>query len=420
MENFKNYIIATVLALGFCFIATPTAFASQPPVANAGADLYLISGQNTTLQGSGTDADGGTLTYLWSCDGGTLNSYNIAQPTYTAPTIIAFNNYDDFTCTLTVTDGSGLTNSDSIKIYVNYSGVFNIINVNPKTESATNIQSNQATLNGSFTTTNDSASYVWFQYGFSSNYGEETTHQTMTGTSGSFTQSLTSLFLNATYHYRAVVQDSSGQNFYGQDMTFATGPNYYSNGSFTVSKKVINLTAGNLNWTKSVNANPSDILSFSVTIQANKDLHNVVLKDVLPANLIYNDNLLVNAVRNYSDSPTTGINLGTIKSGDIAIISYQVKVSPATSLTFGTTNLTSDTTIASDEASVQTDSVTIAVNNSQVSGASTGPTAIATGLTNKFFTESFFLPMLLIIAGSWFYFSGKVYSFADWLGEKIS
>jgi len=420
MAIFKKYLIISILVFAFCFSATPTAFANQSPSANAGADLYLISGQSIVLPGAGADSDGGTLIYAWNCTGGTLSSYNVAQPTYTAPTIIAFNNYDSFVCTLTVTDSGGLMNSDNVKIYVNYNSVFNIKTIDVKTESATNIFSNKATLNGSFTTTNSSASLAWFEYGFSSNYGEETTHQSVTGTSGSFTQNISSLFLNATYHYRLAVKDSKGNTFYGQDMVFSTDPSYYNSGYFTVSKKAINLTSGNLGWVESINANPSDILSFSISIQAkNQDLHNVIIKDALPATLLYNDNLLVNATRNYSGNPTSGINIGTIKAGEVAIVSYQVKVCPSTSFVFGTTNLTSDVTVSSDETSVQTDSITVNVNNSQVSGASTGPTSVATGLTNNLFTESFFLPMLLIIAGSWFYFSGKVYTFADWLSKYL-
>jgi len=423
MKNLNKYLLALILTVGFCFLTTPTAFANQSPVANAGTDLYLISGQTETLKGSGSDLDGGTITYSWSCDGGILSASDVAQPNFTAPTVIAFNNYDDFTCTLTVRDSGGLSNSDTVKIYVNYNSVFNITNIDAKTESATNIHSNQATLNGSFTTNNDTASSAWFQYGFSTNYGEETAHQSRTGTSGSFTQNVSSLFLNATYHYRAVVQDSAGNNFYGQDMIFSTDPNFYNGGYLTISKKVINLTSGNLGWSDSVSAKPSDILSFSITIQANnKDLHNVVVKEILPANLTYNDNLLINATKDSSANPVTGINVGTIATGGVAIISYQVRVNPSTTSTLGTTNLNSDTTVYSDQTGSQTDSATIIVNNSQVSGVSIVsdlPTAISTGLTNNLFTESFFLPMLLIVVGSWLYFSGRVYSFSDWLAKYL-
>jgi len=50
----------------------------------------------------------------------------------------------------------------------------------------------------------------------------------------------------------------------------------------------------------------------------------------------------------------------------------------------------------------------------QVAGAST----ISTGLTNNFWTDSFFLPLLIVLISLWFYFSGKAYAFADWLKRK--
>jgi len=410
---FKKYLLISVFSLIVCLGTTSVAYANQSPIANAGADLYLTSGQVVTLQGSATDSDGGTLNYSWNCTGGTLSNSSIAQPTYTAS-----NSYATFTCTLTVTDNGGLSNSDVANVYINYNGISNTKFISPITETATNIQSNQATLNGSFTSTNDSSNSAWFQYGLNTSYGTETSHQLLTGTSGSFTQTASSLLLNSTYHYRLVVQDLSGNLFYGQDITFLTNP-YYNTGELLISKKAINLTSQNLTWSNSMNASPSDILSFSITIYPNRDLHNVIVRDILPSGLLYNDNLLINATRNFSDNPANGISLGTIKSGEIVIVSYQVRVCPASNFVFGTTNINSQATISSDEYT-QTSNATITINNSQVSGVGTiNPTNLSTGLTNRFFTESFFLPILLIIAGSWLYFSGRVYQFADWLSTKL-
>jgi len=51
----------------------------------------------------------------------------------------------------------------------------------------------------------------------------------------------------------------------------------------------------------------------------------------------------------------------------------------------------------------------------QVAGAST----VSTGLTNNFLTDSFLLPLLLIAAGLWFYFSGEADMLADKLKSKM-
>ena len=58
---------------------------------------------------------------------------------------------------------------------------------------------------------------------------------------------------------------------YGQDMTFNTNGsnNYYGNngsGGLTITKRVANLSSGNLNPQSVVNAAPGDILSFSIIL----------------------------------------------------------------------------------------------------------------------------------------------------------
>jgi thermitase len=44
---------------------------NHPPTANAGGPYQVVAGQSITLTGTGTDADGDTLTYAWDLTGGT-------------------------------------------------------------------------------------------------------------------------------------------------------------------------------------------------------------------------------------------------------------------------------------------------------------------------------------------------------------
>lgn len=320
-----------------------------------------------------------------------------------------------------------------------------------QTNPATNFYSNQATLNGYFSGNNFcnnnynnyyiynncSNTNVWFQWGIDTNYGN-TTPQLSLSSANNFSQTITGLSQNTTYHFRAVGSNyaNNNANIYGQDMTFYTGNfnnnynnnyynNYYGNGTLTVTKQVINLTSGNLNWQSSVNANPGDILSFAITMQANgQDIHNVFLRDNLPANLIYRGNMTLNTSVNYLGSPMSGINIGTIPAGGVEIISYQVQVSP-TNYSYTNTTASNLATVTSSEAGTQTASATVLVNNSVISPIVnpiiyTQPTYISTGLTNNPITDSFFLPLFLIILGAWFYFSGKIYVFADWLRGRTS
>ena len=413
----KTIFVALLTIVGILVSATGV-LAFQPPVANAGPDLFLGSGQSAVLQGYGTGTNGFILNYNWRCDDGSLSNPAVPQPTYTAPYVIAYNPQAIYTCTIIVSDVSGSSNSDSAKIYVNYGNGANIANINVQTNAPTNVYSNQATLNGSFTTQNISANYAWFQYGYSTSYGTETFHQTASGTSGSFTQNLSSLFLNATYHYRAVVQDIAGNKFYGQDMIFVTnqGGTSTSNGYLNVSKKVINLSSGNLVWSSTINASPSDVLSFSINLQANgQNVRNVIVKDVLPANLIYKGTLTVNGSQSYVGDLSYGINIGTIAANQTATVTYQAQVAPSANFPLGATNLANAATITSTEAGAQTASANVVVNKSLVYGATT----ISTGLTNYFWADSLLPALLMIVAALWLYYSGLLYSFADWLKTKI-
>jgi len=284
-----------------------------------------------------------------------------------------------------------------------------------QTNSATNISNYQATLNGYLYTNNlYSSNYVYFQWGTTTSYGSQTSQQYLSN-AGFFTQNITGLSGNTTYHFRAVAQGGFG-TIYGQDMTFYTSGYASGNGTLAITKQVINLTSGNLNWQPSVGAKPGDILSFAITMQADgQDVHNIVVSDILPSGLIYKGNMTVNATLNYGGNPASGINIGTIPANGVEIISFQAQVAPATSLAYGVSTIINNATITSTEAGTQTSSASVIVSNSLISGAS----IIATGITNNPVRDSFFLPLALIILMSWLYFTGRVYTFADWLGTKM-
>ncbi len=88
---------------------------NNPPTANAGPDKTIYENESTTLNGSGSDPDGDPITYRWSCTGGNLSSFSLAEPLFTAPSVGSDTSY---TCTLTVTDDKGLSDSDSMVVNV--------------------------------------------------------------------------------------------------------------------------------------------------------------------------------------------------------------------------------------------------------------------------------------------------------------
>ncbi|TFB08179.1 hypothetical protein E3V08_05175 [Candidatus Atribacteria bacterium MT.SAG.1] len=87
----------------------------NPPIADAGPNKSVYEDQTVTLNGSGYDPDGGSVTYYWSCSGGYLNYRYTAQPVFDAP-LVSYNR--NYTCTLTVTDNEGYTDSDSMTVSV--------------------------------------------------------------------------------------------------------------------------------------------------------------------------------------------------------------------------------------------------------------------------------------------------------------
>jgi hypothetical protein len=284
-----------------------------------------------------------------------------------------------------------------------------------QTNSATNVYNNQATLNGYLYATNSNYScnsYVWFQYGPTTSYGSETTHQ-LQNYSGNFSQ-IVNIYnnYNNSYHFRAVAQNCSGNLVYGQDAT--TYNNNYA-GSLTVTETVKNLSNGS-GFASTVNAVPGDVLLFMITLRANgQDVQNVFVRDYLPANLIYNNQLVISGSSyNYSGDITSGINLGTITSGQTVTITYQAQVAPATNFAYGTTTLNSNVSVTSSNSNNPVNNASVIVTRSAVYGAS----IISTGLTNNFWVDSFFLPLLLTLLLLWAWKSGMLFGIEKWVGNK--
>jgi fimbrial isopeptide formation D2 family protein len=204
--------------------------------------------------------------------------------------------------------------------------------------------------------------------------------------------------------------------------------NYYSNGSLNVTKTVRNLTSGS-GWSNSTYANPSDTVMFMITVQAtgNQNVQNVFVRDTLPANLIYNNQLVVACSGNntgynncnsnnynYSGSVTSGIGLNTMYAGQTVTITYQAQLAPVANLAYGTTTLNNNVYVTSSNASSPSARASVIVTRSTVLGAST----VSTGLTNNVWVDSFLLPLLIALAGVWMWRSGMFFGVEKWIGNK--
>ena len=286
-----------------------------------------------------------------------------------------------------------------------------------QTNSATNAYSNQATLNGYLSSNNNYScnNYVWFQYGTAYSYGYETTHQ-LQNYSGAFSQ-IVNISSGIAYHFRAVAQNCSGNTVYGQDMTtFGSG----TVGDLAVNKTVKNLTSGS-GFASSIYANPSDMLMFKITIQANgnQNIQNVLVRDMLPANLVYNNQLVVasvgNSNYNYSGSITSGINLNTIYAGQTVTITYQAQVASVQNFSYGTTTLNNSVSVTSSNSGYNpVSNASVIVTRAAVLAATT----ISTGLTNNFWVDSFFLPLIITLILIWMWRAGMFFGIEKWLDNK--
>ncbi|MEI7424503.1 MAG: hypothetical protein WCK10_00025 [Candidatus Staskawiczbacteria bacterium] len=192
-----------------------------------------------------------------------------------------------------------------------------------------------------------------------------------------------------------------------------------TNAAITISKTVRNLT-NSAGFSTSTYASPLNMLMFMITVQntSNQNANNVVVRDALPSNLIYNNQLVVarsnNANNNYSGDLSYGINLNTLSAGQTVTITYQAQVASATNFSFGTTTLNNSAYITSSNSNGGNATASVVVTKAGVLGAST----ISTGLTNNFWVDSFFLPLLLTLIGIWMWKSGMFFGIEKWLNSK--
>ncbi|CAG0930874.1 Chitinase A [Planctomycetaceae bacterium] len=138
---------------------------NNPPTANAGADQAVNQGVNVSLSGAGSsDPDGDTLTYSWTKISGpaiTLQNATTVSPSFTAP---AVSSPQVITIRLTVSDGKGGTDQDTVDITVNPGPLPPNANAGPTQGAMFNVS---VTLNASASTdpNGDTLTFAWVQVG---------------------------------------------------------------------------------------------------------------------------------------------------------------------------------------------------------------------------------------------------------------
>lgn len=106
-------------------IAVDFYVATMGPTANAGPDQYIDEGETVMLDASNSnDPDDGIVSYQWEQISGTtimLSGATLTAPTFVTPPVDSAGIVLEFQ--LTITDASGLTDSDNVSITVNDNGI---------------------------------------------------------------------------------------------------------------------------------------------------------------------------------------------------------------------------------------------------------------------------------------------------------
>ncbi len=184
---------------------------------------YYITGIGPYIGVLNNTTDYATLASWQSATGKDQNAANLdpwfTSPSYLLPTSDTLNNLGVFLADVT-TDITGATRKNPPDIGAYEFGV----NVFVTTDAATGVGSSTATLNGTITA-NEYIVSSYFDYGFTTAYGNVATGDPSSitgGTPASVTASLSLLDPHTTYHFRARGLTSDGHLVFGRDMTFTT------------------------------------------------------------------------------------------------------------------------------------------------------------------------------------------------------
>jgi hypothetical protein len=160
----------------------------------------------------------------------------------------------------------------------------------------------------------------------------------------------------------------------------------------TIQKLVRNLSDGEQVFSKSITADPNEVLEFKIIINARSGAQNVSVKDFIPDKIIIRQNTLkIDGVLTSGDI-TSGIYLGNLSQNQIKIISFLAHVASADKFSFGDTSLKNNATLYWNGTSTS-DWVEITVKKTAVAGAAT---EVSTGFVKKFFYNYFGFVFIVI------------------------
>jgi hypothetical protein len=380
---------------------------NNPPEADAGSDREVYEGESITLYGYGYDEeDGDDLDYDWDCTGGYIYDSHDDRPTFKAPSVSSDRYY---TCTLTVEDSNGLTDSDSARILV-------------KDEDDEDDNQRPEADAGSDREVYEGESITLYGYGYDEEDGDDLDYD-WDCTGGYIYDShddrptfkAPSVSSDRYYTCTLTVEDSDGLTDSDSARILVKDEDDEDEDvTLEVKKGVKNITRGDDTWYESLSADPGDLLKFRIRIFSEGDdtADDVKVREYLPDEIDFTGDLEVDEEDMDEDISEEDIEIGDIDPGDNVVVTFYARVDSKTSFSYGRTDLINKARAFNSEDSDE-DDCKIMVNRTGVAGASTD---VSTGITDSFF-GSLVLPLGLSFLLVWL-FSSKLITLDEWTEDK--
>ncbi|MBU2579003.1 hypothetical protein KKA09_02710, partial [Patescibacteria group bacterium] len=190
--------------------------------------------------------------------------------------------------------------------------------------------------------------------------------------------------------------------------------NTINNFNLEIENTAKNLSRGDTTWFHETSGSPLDTIKFQIKITSNSNarLNNVMIKNTLPAKMLYQNSLKINDIADSRDISSQIINIGDIDPGQTKIITFNAQIAAESNFGFGATNLI-NTILVYNENISKTDTTTITVSKSAVLGAST----ISTGIADNLLLNSILFPLALSLFLVWI-FRTKLLGFDQLLEQR--
>ena len=370
--------LAAVIAAFMLVTWVAGAQASDCSLANYGtsdSNIQADPGDKIKLEGPACGC--GNSGVSWRCNGGTLSDSYILRPIFEVP--LYDYNYDNsdrtYTCTMTFNDNNCGSRNNVVSIHVKGAVSKNLkvaLIADPKSTCAPSRRVDlTATLSGYDGKARD------YTYNFdceSDGVWEKIV------TTGDTSYAATGLcdYSNVGSHTARVKVTTDGRTVTDTDIVRATDCNdeekiFIGGGQVSITKTVSDINRGT-GYQGTVSANPGDTVSYKIVVAGDFGVsNNVVVRDTVPNGITNIRDLRIDG-SSYAGNLISGINIGSLRGGQIKVITYTATVSGVYNLGYGQNTITNTATVLVGGNSADS-SASLQVYVSPLQGA----TAVSTG-----------------------------------------